>query len=1658
MPDIDRLAQALFGGKRAESQEVATDATTRTYIGTATSDSEGGTVTVDLGGDVTLPDDMEGVEYGASGVEVPTGPGVREGDEVIVTLVGGGPLKTPMVTGVAGEGDRQNLRIGNIEADYVKASRLEAEVADIGFLKADSATITDLQADTAKVHSLTAEQLSAATAYIAALNAGSVTAESLVADVAKVHDLTADQLSAAAGYIAQLTADDVTAQSISAMYGDFATVKANAAKVANLTAQELEADHATIANLDATYAEIDLANVNNAWIENGTIRDAAIGDAQILGVSANKLTAGTIDAAEINVMNLRADNLKVSRVNGQPVIGGYSLVDPSGAGYAGKNPKAQGWYELGSSGYVLTNDTSVVSGKAYYTTSTSVELYDQAYIDGLADDLNDRIDGAIETFTGTVVPTLNNTPASAWTTTKLRDEHVGDVYYVVNSSSQQNGYCYRFTKSGSSYSWQLIKDSDVTAALSRLQTAEGKITTFDSDISTLKTDTGELKTKTQSLETSLGDKVDVTTFNELSSDVEENSASITTLSNTVSQKADSSTVSTLSNTVNTVQQTATGNSSKISQLTQTLGTNADGTTKANDIVHRTSAVEQDLSGFKTTVSSTYATKTALGEETSARQTAISQLDSEIALRATKTEAYQSAQPNLSPFFSMPFVQHDDYWSNLSITKFTQLEDGWAHFEYTNTGSSTVGNYISPNAISTLLPGGNYTLLAEFRNVTISGATNGSFYSQQISSGQIWGTEAYGGFSIDNSQLIALENGEGKFYKSLTLLDAESKDPNGTVRGTLPKTIFMTINQQVTGGQSVSYDLRLSLYEGEYSGPYKPYSGTQLYATSAEMKVASDNIDLKVSKNDVINQINVSTEGATIAANRVNIEGAAIFSSGRLSQTSLNNAYDAKGAAATVQENLDNLQIGGRNLLRDSAFQYSLGQYWVADGVTASISNGTLIIEGSGGSGNKRVYQGLKWFRHSPDTTYAFSCDVVASAACQITFGRKYAGCNEYHVAFDVTTSVKRVSGVYTATNNAAFCIGQPTNNATVTISNIKLENGNKATDWTPAPEDVDAQIDAIQVGGRNLLLRTGTGFSDFAINSTSFVTHHMYSTGTTDTAYDGKKLADFGLEAGDQVTLSFDWSTSQNGSNTIRYGTFHTEFYGVKADGTNGYTAMFGTKVTMSASNSSGHYAQTVALTSLTVNTLRMVMRIDNSCLVMAVSNVKLEKGNKATDWTPAPEDTVKRTQRIWYRKSASGAPSAPTSWVSKADDGTNAWTKMHVAISSTEKYIYTCEQYEMAGGTLGNTSILLDNTITVIDGGKIITGSVTANALSANSVTADKIAANALTLGKFTAADKLLVDNSQVVVGGRNLLKWTQAPTYPGTNYAITADPTSFGGWTRYATAVTIERTEEGIKATHNTSSTKDGFAIPLVAYNAATGGEDLAISFEYRTNMTSIGTPYLLVSTNTGGTTGNTVLSRAVSVTSSTSEWQKFSDIWNFPVVANKVYSFLLLSYVSTSGGWIEIKDGTLKLEKGNKPTDWTPAPEDQQSYVDASVSDVQTEVTQISDEQSSLSQSINQLKTDMADFAPKDAVEALQTLTSWLTFVAEGSARGLTIGDSNGFNIRETGTSLEFRYLNALLASASGNVFDAPNMVTQNLMIGNYAWVPIGTDGIALKYIGG
>lgn len=134
---------------------------------------------------------------------------------------------------------------------------------------------------------------------------------------------------------------------------------------------------------------------------------------------------------------------------------------------------------FGSGKFRVDNDGSVHATE--YTTISDLEggayTIPQSSVENLStfinttntsiENLQDQIDGNITTWFYAYVPTLNNEPASAWTTTTDKDNHLGDLFYDTST-----GYCYRFMKNGDIYSWQQLSDSDIAAALAAAQAAQ----------------------------------------------------------------------------------------------------------------------------------------------------------------------------------------------------------------------------------------------------------------------------------------------------------------------------------------------------------------------------------------------------------------------------------------------------------------------------------------------------------------------------------------------------------------------------------------------------------------------------------------------------------------------------------------------------------------------------------------------------------------------------------------------------------------------------------------------------------------------------------------------------------------------------------------------------------------------------------------------------------------------------------------------------------------------------------------------------------------------------------------------------------------------------------------------------------------------------------
>lgn len=88
-------------------------------------------------------------------------------------------------------------------------------------------------------------------------------------------------------------------------------------------------------------------------------------------------------------------------------------------------------------------------------------------VTGSLGDLQDQIDGQIETFYYDYEPTLQNKPASGWTSAAERKKHIGDLFF-----NKTTGYAYRFMQDGATWGWTLVQDTDITKAMKAAENAQ----------------------------------------------------------------------------------------------------------------------------------------------------------------------------------------------------------------------------------------------------------------------------------------------------------------------------------------------------------------------------------------------------------------------------------------------------------------------------------------------------------------------------------------------------------------------------------------------------------------------------------------------------------------------------------------------------------------------------------------------------------------------------------------------------------------------------------------------------------------------------------------------------------------------------------------------------------------------------------------------------------------------------------------------------------------------------------------------------------------------------------------------------------------------------------------------------------------------------------
>lgn len=160
----------------------------------------------------------------------------------------------------------------------------------------------------------------------------------------------------------------------------------------------------------------------------------------------------------------------------------------------------------------------------------------------------------------------------------------------------------------------------------------------------------------------------------------------------------------------------------------------------------------------------------------------------------------------------------------------------------------------------------------------------------------------------------------------------------------------------------------------------------------------------------------------------------------------------------------NLQIGGRNLYKGT--KYWNGEWIIKDGVT---------IAGDVAKMTAVAYPSYGTVAVKSKEQYTISIEIKSDTAHTTAEGGvillDFVDSKNQHVVAkwvpgSFTTEWKRINYTFDVPeshNIVALWVGLRNNsNKVVYFRYLKLEKGNKATDWTPAPEDIDANISSVE--------------------------------------------------------------------------------------------------------------------------------------------------------------------------------------------------------------------------------------------------------------------------------------------------------------------------------------------------------------------------------------------------------------------------------------------------------------------------------------------------------------------------------------------------------------------------------------------------------------------
>lgn len=395
--------------------------------------------------------------------------------------------------------------------------------------------------------------------------------------------------------------------------------------------------------------------------------------------------------------------------------------------------------------------------------------------------------------------------------------------------------------------------------------------------------------------------------------------------------------------------------------------------------------------------------------------------------------------------------------------------------------------------------------------------------------------------------------------------------------------------------------------------------------------------------------------------------------------SYNSSDWEKASKYTDDTAVKNLQIGTRNLLLNSSFKKDRNKW--------TVNSGSFFSFPEGGKYNKKcikitqtefnktaaIWQSVLEVVE-PNTTYTMSGwilteNITAGVATDAPFccmfycdgnyknngGNSWYGYGSKSLPINNSTGEwQHVSWTFTTdskigTTANTFLMYVYTRNMTgeVYIADLKLEKGDKATDWTPANEDLDEKIANISIGGRNLLknsrhvqlhsnnssvypviseVKEDPDGREFTRYTRSMVESQPNIMSLYNSIYPSSITEDL---YGQEVTFSFLARSSCQ--------TDMDYYASVVIDGNSNSVTLY--KIPLYTKWT--RYAITTTITQNYINNSTALFRnLPNKVRIPqgTISNFyldicewKIEKGNKATDWTASPWDLTLDNTLVGY-------------------------------------------------------------------------------------------------------------------------------------------------------------------------------------------------------------------------------------------------------------------------------------------------------------------------------------------------------------------------------------------------------------------------------------------